>query len=131
MNRLAVAFVFAALSSSASAEWVRVAGNNNVGVYADPASISKKGHFVTMTSLLNFTTAQNERSIGKKPYRSEKDTREYDCTNERYRLTRFSLRADFMFAGELVRSNADSGDWHPVEPASLGEALWKYACGKK
>lgn len=120
-----------ALSSSAAAEWARVGGNNNVGVYADPASISKKGHIASMTSLLNFTTAQTDRSIGKKPYLSQKDTREYDCTNERQRLMRFSLRSKFMFAGDLVRSNADDGEWRAVEPDSLGAALWKFACGKK
>ena len=125
------ALIGLALSSSAAAEWVRVGGNNNVGVYADPASISKKGNFATMTSLLNFTTAQTDRSIGRKPYLSQKDTREYDCINERQRLTRFSLRSQFMFAGELVRSNADDGEWHAVEPGSLGAALWKFACGKK
>ena len=127
----ATALICFALSSSAAAEWVRVGGNNNVGVYADPTSISKKGNFATMTSLLNFTTAQTDRSIGKKPYLSQKDTREYDCINERYRLTRFSLRSQFIFAGELVRSNADDGEWHAVEPGSLGAALWKFACGKK
>ena len=120
-----------AISTGAAAEWVRVGGNNNVGVYADPASITLKGHFATMTSLLNFTTAQTERSIGKKPYLSQKDTREYDCINERQRLLRFSLRSKFMFAGELVRSNADDGEWRAVEPGSLGAALWKFACGKK
>jgi hypothetical protein len=120
-----------AACAAPASQWVRVAGNNQVGVYADPASISRKGNFATMTSLLNFTTAQSERSIGNKPYLSERDTREYDCINERQRLTRFSLRSKFMFAGELVRSNSDDGEWNPVEPASLGAALLKFACGKK
>ena len=84
-----------------------------------------------MINLLNFSSAQTERSIGRLPYRSQKETREYDCINERYRLTRFSLRADFMFGGALVRSNSDDGGWLAVAPASLGEALWKTACGKK
>jgi hypothetical protein len=132
-SMLRAAFVLIALlfSTVASAEWVRVGGNNNVGVYADPASISKKGHIATMTSLLNYTRVQTDRSIGKKPYLSQKDTREYDCVNERHRLVRFSLRSQFMFAGELVRSNADDGEWRAVEPDSLGAALWKFACGKK
>jgi len=126
-------FLLAALlcCTGAAAEWVRVGGNNNVGVYADPKSISKKGSNTTMTSLLNFTQAQTDRSIGKKPYLSQKDSREYDCVNQRQRLLRFSLRSQFMFAGELVRSNADDGEWQPVEPGSLGEALWKFACRKK
>lgn len=131
MHRAAATLVFVLISSGAAAEWVRVSGNNNIGVYADPASLSKKGHLATMIDLLNFSSAQTERSSGRLPYRSQKETREYDCTNERYRLMRFSLRADFMFGGALVRSNAADGEWNPVQPASLGEALWKFACGKK
>lgn len=131
MHCAALVLLALMFSTGAAAEWVRVGGNNNVGVYADPASISKKGNIATMTSLLNFTRAQTDRSIGKRPYLSQKDTREYDCINERHRLLRFSLRSQFMFAGELVRSNADDGEWHAVEPGSLGAALWKFACGKK
>jgi hypothetical protein len=36
-----------------------------------------------------------------------------------------------MFAGALVRSNADDGEWLSVVAGSLGAALWKTACRKK
>ena len=123
--------MLAALAADAAAAWTRVAGNNNVGCYADPATITRSGNLARMKSLLNFTTAQTENSIGKKPYLSERDEREYDCVNERHRVLHFSLRAGQMFAGTLVRSTADDGEWSPVVAGSLGEALWKTACGKK
>jgi hypothetical protein len=133
MRDAALLLLLLVISSPAVAGWVRVGGNSNVGVYADPAtvSVSVKNRFATMSSLLNFSNVQTERSIGGKPYRSQKDTREYDCINERQRLLRFSLRADFMLGGELVRSKADDGEWHGVEPGTLGAALLKLACGKK
>ena len=131
MRYAALLLLLLFINSPAVAGWVRVGGNNNVGVYADPATISVKGRFSTMSSLLNFSNVQTERSTGGKPYRSQKDTREYDCINERQRLLRFSLRADFMFSGELVRSKVDDGEWHGVEPGTLGAALLKLACGKQ
>lgn len=130
MRHAALLVVLLAISLPAAAAWVRAGGNNNVGVYADPATISVKGRFVTMNSLLNFSSAQTERAIGGKPYRSQKDTREYDCINERQRLLRFSLHADFMLGGEAVRGKADDGEWHGAEPGTLGAALLKLACGK-
>ena len=131
MRYTALILLLLVISSPAVAGWVRVGGNSKVAVYADPATISVKNRFATMSSLLNFSNVQTERSIGGKPYRSQKDTREYDCINERQRLLRFSLRADFMLGGTLVRSKADDGEWHGVEPGTLGAALLKLACGKK
>lgn len=125
------ALLLATLSNGAAAAWVRAGGNNNVVCYADPATITRAGNLARMKSLLDFTGPQTERSIGNKPYLSQRDEREYDCHNERYRLLRYSLRAGRMFAGELVRSSADDGEWLPVTAGSLGEALWKTACGRK
>ncbi len=131
MKRMAAVLILVALNTGAAGAWVRVGGNSNAVCYADLASITKKGHIATMTSLLNFTSAQTAGSIGGKPYHSEKDQREYDCVNERHRLMRFSLRAGAMYGGAVVRSQSDAGEWSAVTPGSLGEALWKFACGRK
>jgi hypothetical protein len=127
----ALAIALAALPPFAAAGWTRVAGNNTVVCYADPASIERKGESAKMKNLLNFTLPQTERSLGNKPYLSQREEREYDCRRERYRLLHFSLRADPMFSGALVRSSSDDGEWKPVAPGSLGAALWRTACRKK
>lgn len=131
MKRALTILFLLSICINATAAWVRAAGNNNVGVYADPASIQRSGNSVKMKSLLNFTTAQTERSIGNKPYLSQSQQHEFDCAHDRYRLLHFSLRAGFMGAGNVVRSGADSGEWQKVQPASIGHALWLLACGKK
>ncbi len=131
MKYLLFAIALAALPATAGAGWTRVAGNNSVVCYADPATIERKGDIATMKSLLNFTLPQTERSIGNKPYLSQRDEREYDCRNPRYRLLHFSLRADPMFSGALVRSDSDDGEWKQVTAGSLGAALWRTACGGK
>ena len=128
---LAIAIAFAAVPPVAAAGWTRVAGNNTVVCYADPATIERKGDLAKMKNLLNFTLPQTERSIDNKPYLSQREEREYDCRKERYRLLRFALRADPMFSGAVVRSGADDGEWKTVAPGSLGAALWRAACSKK
>ncbi len=132
MKRLVLTLVLAALSGNAAAAWVRVGGNHDIlGSYADPASIRKTGSLVKMTSLLDFKSPQTDQSIGGQPYLSQKDLREYDCKAAKYRLLRFSLHSGRMDAGKIVRGGPNPGDWSPVVPGSLGEALWKFACGKK
>ncbi len=131
MKPLLCALLIALLPHSAAAAWVRAGGNANVACYADPATLTRAGNLARMHNLLDFTSPQTDRSIDNRPYRSQREEREYDCRNERYRLLRFSLRSGRMFTGERVPSGADDGEWAPVLPGSLGEALWKTACGKK
>jgi hypothetical protein len=131
MKLLLCALLLTLLPTAAAAGWVRAGGNANVVCYADPDTLTREGNLARMRNLLDFTKPQTERSIGNKPYLSQREEREYDCRNERYRLLRFSLRSGRMFAGERVSSGADDGEWAPVTPGSLGEALWKTACGKK
>ena len=128
---LALTVALAVLSHHAAADWARVAGNNTVVCYADRASIERRGEMAKMKNLLNFTLPQTERSVDNKPYLSQREEREYDCRRERYRLLHFSLRADPMFSGALVRSGPDDGEWKKVAPGSLGAALWRAACNKK
>ena len=125
------ALALAMLAPVAAAGWVRVGGNANVVVYADPAAITRKVNFARMRNLLDFAAPQSDRSIGKQPYLSLREEREYDCGNERYRLLRYSLRAGPMFTGAAVPAKSDDGVWLPMMPASLGEALYKTACAKK
>jgi hypothetical protein len=39
--------------------------------------------------------------------------------------------SNHMGIGEIVPNNVVTGEWEPVLPESIGEALWKYACGRK
>jgi hypothetical protein len=127
----ALALMLALLPQHAAAAWQRVGGNANVVAYADPATIKRQGHLARMANLLDFAAAQSDRSVGKQPYLSQREEREYDCPNERYRLLKFSLRAGPMFSGAAVRGKSNDGEWSPMMPGSLGEVLWKTACAKK
>ena len=132
MKRVVLALMLTVLSGGAAAAWVRVGSNHDVlGSYAHPASIRKKSGLVKMTNLLDFRDPQTDQSIGGQPYLSQREQREYDCKDARYRLLRFSLHSGHMDTGRIVRSVPASREWSAVVPGSLGEALWNLACGRK
>jgi len=115
-----------ALSSGpAYAEWVFVSGDDEAGmtVYVDPDTIRRQGDFVKMSHL-------SDRKI-MEGYGSIKTQREYDCAAARHRLLAASIFSGHMGQGELLEDNSKEGQWIPVAPGSSGQALWKFACGKK
>ena len=62
---------------------------------------------------------------------SSKEQREYDCKDERTRLLAFLWFSGQMGSGKVVYSNSvTSMTWDPISPGSVGETLWKIACGK-
>jgi len=63
-GKLVTALALSALNSSAAAEWVEVnrTADFNVTVYADLASIDRKGNRVKMWDLLDLKTAEKSPS---------------------------------------------------------------------
>ncbi len=126
--------VFALLltfSSSAWAEWVEITGDadGHAISYVDPSTIRKNGSMVKMWGLTDFVNAQVYPSSGK-TYFSWKAQNEYDCQDERKRTLAISYHSGKMGGGDTVYLDNTSGQWAPVAPESIGENLWKFACGK-
>jgi len=128
--RLVFWFVaLAACSGYADAAWTRVGASSDVaGVYADPVSKRSAKGMVHMTSLLDYNTTQSTQSLDAKPYLTQIDRREYDCSARKHRLLRFTLRSGHMGKGKVVKSGPPDGAWRPIAPGSIGEALWRVAC---
>lgn len=120
--------LLAALSSSAAAEWVEVAGNEVTVAYADSGTILRAGNTVKMWHLLDYAKAR--RIEGVKPYLSIRMQDEYDCAQQRARTLSMSLHSGNMGAGEVLGTVADPGEWRPVPPDTLVETLRAFACGR-
>lgn len=127
MRKVILMIVLSAVSSNAAAEWEPAMYNkgNTKITYVDAATIRKAGNKVKMWSLTDFKTAEY---YGQKPYMSQKDQREYDCKEKRMRLLFASIHIGNMGRGEVI-SEANTQNWEPVPPGTIGEALWKIACG--
>ena len=130
MNRLLMGLMLLVTATAASAEWTRVGGSDNYILYVDRATIRRSGNFVKMWDLKDFKTV--EKSAAGYSYLSAKTQQEYDCKEERRRDVAFTWFGGKMGGGKVVYMNSDIGDkWLPILPGSVGEELWKIACGKK
>ena len=116
-------------ATAASAEWTRVGGTDEFTVYADIATIRRNGNVVKMWNLQDFKTAQKNTHYS---YLSKRMQTEYDCKEEKLRLLAFTWFDGQMGSGKVVYSASETSmKWDPTQPGSVGETLWKIACGKK
>lgn len=123
-------FALLVLSSGpAYAEWVLVtADESGTTVYVDPSTIRRK------EDLANLWTLYDSKSVETVPggsFLSIKRQKEYDCAEARSRTLAETLFSGNMGKGKVVLIDTDERKWQPVEPGSIGQILWKYACGKK
>ena len=130
MKRLLMGLMLLVTAGSASAEWTAAGGTGELIQYVDRATIRKSGNLVKMWDLADYKTVQTSPSTGVS-YFSDKGQREYDCKEEKRRLLAFTWFDGQMGSGKVVYSNGNVRDeWSPIQPGSIGEAMWKIACGK-
>ena len=122
------AALFAIMSNGAFAAWVDVGDTETVTAYVDTATIQAKGNVVTMWDLLDYKKAQ-EIPTGQS-FRSVRAQTEYSCSNKNSRPLAASAHTDKMARGSTVHAVNQPGNWRPVAPRSLDEAMWNIACGK-
>ena len=117
----------------AYAEWVPVEKNNEsagrLTVYVDPNTIRREGNLVTMWQLIDFKTMQGGRSPSR--FSSTKIHKQFDCAEARTRLLRVTDFWGNMGTGEPAEAYVEKGNWVPVKPDSMNQALWEVACGKE
>jgi len=128
MKELLLGLMLLMTATAASAEWTQSAGNDEVVIYVDRATIRRTGNFVKMWDLTDFNAVQ---TVAGDSYFSSKALSEYDCKEEKTRLIVFSWFSGKMGGGKGVFSDSDPSNWRPVSPRSLDEIQWKIACGKK
>ena len=120
------------VSTSVFAEWTEVGQSaaNGMTAYADFGTIKRKGNKVKMWHLTDFKTVkklgENDR------YLSEMRRGEYDCEEETTRMLDLFWYSVNMRQGEIVYSVTNIKDEATsILPESIGETLFKIACGKK
>ena len=131
MKRLLLGLMLLVTATAASAEWTRIAsgGNGELIEYVDRATIRRNGNLVKMWDLADHKTIQ--KGAAGESYLSSKSQQEYECKEEKVRTLAFTWFDEQMGNGKVVYSVGNArGEWSPIEPESMGEALWKIACGK-
>ena len=128
MKRLVLGLMLGLTASAASAEWTISGGTDSSILYVDRATIRRNGNLVKMWNLVDFKTVQ---TVSGDSFLSQKGQSEYDCKEERTRMLAFTWFSGQMGNGNVVLSHSEPGKWKPIQPESIGETLWKIACGKK
>jgi hypothetical protein len=129
MTRLLLIALLVLSSGPAYAEWVAIGSTDDgMTAYADPDTIRRKEEMVKMWVLFDFTTS---RSMASHLMLSIKGQEEYDCDGKRRRVLTFSEFSGNMGGGKEVNSTSGESTWVPVDPESVVQTLWTFACGKK
>lgn len=129
MIRLLLVTLLLLSSAPAYAEWVAVErSSDGETVYVDPDAIRRKGDLAKQWELYDYKTAKTDRYGS---YLSSRGQAEYDCVEERLRMLALTTFAGNMLSGKLVHNGSRETTWEPVAPGTVGETLWKFACGKK
>jgi hypothetical protein len=122
------------------AEWVAVEKDylspGRQTVYVEPDTIRREGNLVTLWQLIDFKWMQGNKGMGRLGFGpdrffSTKTHKQFDCAEKRLRLLAFTEFSQHMGTGISNEGYVDKGNWLPVEPESINQALWEVACGKE
>ena len=139
LKRLLIITLLVLSSGPVYAEWVAVEKDylspRMQTVYVDPDTIRRDGNLVTLWQLIDFKWMQGNAGLGRLgfgPHRflSAKTHKQIDCAGKRLRLLAFTEFSRHMGTGRPADGYVDRGNWIPVEPDSINQALWEVACGK-
>ena len=131
MKRLLMGLMLLVTAGAASAEWTRVSDMDEFIQYVDKATIRRNGNLVKMWDLTDYKIVRNSDFAIGNSYLSGKMQREYDCKEEKERLLALTWFSGQMGGGKVVYSETNVTRWIPIQPESIGETVWKIACGKK
>ena len=128
MKRLLMGLMLLMTATAASAEWTRAGETDEFIQYVDTATIRRNGNFVKMWSLADYKTV---KTVAGQSNLSNKKQSEYDCKEEKERKIAHTWFTGQMGSGTVNYTDNRTEEWSPISPESVGETLWKIACGKK
>ena len=128
MRKIILTLLLAAMNTGAMAEWVKVASNDSLDIYADPTTIRKNRNMVKMWTLSDLREPRSVSSTG--PQLSTMHRVEFDCADERKRYLSIAAYSGQMGSGIVVYSSTQVGEWIALGPNTVGASELQFACGK-
>lgn len=130
MRKAACAAILGLAAGSAAADfakWILLEGRESFAIYFDAATIRKSANLAQMWDLSDSKSGKPLGGLKQAP--SFKMEREYECGKQQVRVLYVSWHSANMGEGEIIGSDTKAGAWQPVMPGTIGEKLWKIACG--
>ena len=123
MKKLLLTLMLVVASTSATAEWVKVAADvDEVTYYADPDTIRESGNMIKMWVMNDYKIVENLDGL------SARSKKEFGCNKKQYRDLFISLHSGHMGRGETLFIHNERGDWESTPPDSVVEAILEFAC---
>ena len=120
-------------STSASAEWIKVAKNSGDSYYVDFGNINKKDGYVFFWNLTNYLQLAScfESDLGTVKYSkplSSKTHYKGDCRMFRYKILNYSWHNDPMGKGIGIVDDTPDKDWTYPEINSVAGKILNSVC---
>ncbi len=128
MRKIILMLLFATMSGGVMAELVHIGQGDGKNLYANAATIRKRGDVVTMEDVLDYAEVTTLHGY---KFSSAISHQEYDCKKKRLRMVYLSLRSGGMGSGTTVTSYKSRSNWIPVVPRDFLEEMWKFACSNQ
>ncbi len=129
MQRLIISLMLLVTATAANAEWTLVDSSAELVQYVDRTTVQRKGNFAKVWNLRDLK--KSSKNYQGNYYFSQKALEEYDCVGNKIRLISLVQYGQKMGGGTVVDFQNGTSPWIPVVPQTVGETLWKIACGKK
>jgi hypothetical protein len=111
------------------AEWELYDTNDEFTGYLDKETIRKNGAIVKMWDMRNYVSVRDYQ--GEK-YKSAKIYKVYNCKSETHATSAFIFYSGINGAGSIIYSHSSQEkdwEWNPIVPETIGQFVWKIACG--
>lgn len=126
MYRTIFAMLLVAISSSASATWIKTESDNAGSFYEDTSNYQKKGALLKAQYLIDFRVAvpvdKGRTSL------SIKYDYEFNCKDRKFRMVAATIYSKNMAEGEILVIGP--GPWKVPESSDNSLSYWTTACKK-
>lgn len=125
MRQLAFGLLLAA--TPVWADWQLVDTTESMFVYADNATVRKRGNTVKIWVL--YDRKKPHKLSNGRDHKSFIVQKEFDCAEEQGRTLASAHYSEAFGQGDVLGStNTPNASWEPMVPQSLGMALFQLAC---
>lgn len=113
-------------AGAACADWVRVAGDDELDAYVDPSTRTSDGAIVSIKVLLDYKEPHQWTDY--LVYSSVISVRDYDCAGARQRVAMSAFHFESMARDESRFSMPGGVAWKAVADQGIERELWVRAC---
>ncbi len=126
MRKLLLGLALSLVATAASAQWVEVTSDGRGSIlYADPTTKKRTRNFVRIWTLIDYA---KPRPLADTVYQSRRGYEQVDCSERTVQTLQSTSFAGKMATGEILSMSDDPGTKSFVEPRSIAERLFDFAC---